>query len=104
MLRKLFNRLAGESSQQVADDGEPEIAARESYKAFEIEAAPIREGKTWRVAGAIVPGASADAEKQSFVRADTCASYDDAVAVSLRKARQIVDEQAVLAGVRHVDD
>lgn len=95
MLRKLFSRLSGDS--QRADEAkEAEIAARENYKNFELQAAPIRDGKTWRVAGAIVAVPGDGEEKQQFVRADTCASYDDAVAISLRKARQIVDEQAVL--------
>lgn len=93
MLRKLFSRLAGESA---AEDSaaEPETAATESYKGFELHAAPIREGKTWRVAGAVVK-TGGDNEQQDFVRADTCMSKDDAVAISLRKARQIVDEQSV---------
>lgn len=93
MWRNLFSRLSG-GTQQTTDDAEHEVAARESYKGFELQAAPIREGKTWRVAGAVVDTTAGDAGRQDFVRADTCASLDDAVAISLRKARQIVDEQA----------
>lgn len=98
MLRKLFGRLSGDTQREDEACAPAEVVATETYKGFELQAAPIREGKTWRVAGVIVNTASADNEKQDFVRADTCASQDDAIAISLRKARQIVDEQARLGG------
>lgn len=91
MLRKLLNRLAGETRETT--EAKAEVGARESYKTFELRAAPIREGDVWRVAGTIAKIESGEEETQDFVRADTYASQDDAVAVSLRKARQIVDEQ-----------
>lgn len=96
MLRKLFGRRGGETSQTT--HGDAEIAARERYKGVELRAAPIREGGVWRVAGSIAGFDSGEQEPQAFVRSDTCASHDDAVAISLRKARQIVDEQDALAG------
>lgn len=97
MLRKLLNRLAGEANDNDTPSGEAEIAARESYKTFELRAAPMRDGKVWRVAGSVLEEGAAEEEAQPFVRADTCASHDDAVAISLRKARQIANEQAAMA-------
>jgi len=96
MLKKLFGKRAGDKS-DAADNAE--IAAREHYKNCELRAAPQREGNVWRVAGSIVrtTAAGEEGEPQMFVRADTCASRDDAVAISLRKARQIVDEQDTMA-------
>lgn len=98
MLRKLFGLGAGKGAdkQEETTDADAAIGARETYKAFELQAAPKREGKTWRVAGHVVNNDASDAAPQAFVRADTYMDYDDAVAVSLRKARQIVDEQEAL--------
>ena len=91
MLRKLFGRLAGES--QVSEEAaEPEVAATDTHHGFELRAAPIREGKGWRVAGSVLKSGEAEENRQDFVRADTCMSKDDAVDISMRKARQIVDE------------
>lgn len=96
MLRKLFGRLSGTSQAEQASPAQAEVVATENYEGYELQAAPMQDGKTWRVAGAIVNTMADDQPKQEFVRADTCASRDDAVAISLRKARQIVDEQARL--------
>jgi len=92
MLRKLFNRVGGERQRSAAEDAPPEVGARETYKDYELRSTPIREDRYWRVAGEIARG-EADAEQtHRFIRADTCVDYDDAVDMSLRKARQIVDE------------
>jgi len=94
MLRKLFGRRDGATSDSTDADAPAEIAARETQGNYELRAAPIRDGKVWRVAGSILKIGADESEAQPFVRADTCASHEDAVEISMRKARQIVEEQA----------
>jgi hypothetical protein len=67
----------------------PAAALGESYKGFQITATPIREGGQFRVAARI----EKDGRRHELVRADTMASLDEATAISLSKARQIIDEQ-----------
>lgn len=89
MLRKLMKRFGGEKRETPT----AEVVAREDHEGFELRAAPIREGNVWRVAGTVAKTEDGEERTYDFVRADTYPSQDDAAAVSLRKARQIVDEQ-----------
>jgi hypothetical protein len=49
----------------------------------------MRDGGQYRVAARI----EKDGRTHDLIRADTMASLDDAVALSLTKARQMIDEQ-----------
>ena len=84
-LRNLFG--AGAAS--------PPQAANEpdSYKDCLIFAEPMAEGGQWRVAGRIVQGEGEAAKEHKFIRADIFSSRDEVEAATLRKARQIIDEQ-----------
>ncbi len=61
----------------------------EDYKGFRVTPKPIREGGQYRVAARI----EKDGRAHELVRADTMASLDDATAISLSKAKQMIDEQ-----------
>ena len=53
----------------------------------------MREGQQWRVAGIIIKQ-SGDVEfERAFTRADTIATREEAETLSVRKARQIIDER-----------
>ncbi len=82
----LFSRLFGRKS-----DPSPPPAGAESveYKGFAITPAPIKEGGQYRVAARI----EKDGRGHDLVRADSMASLEDATAISVRKARQMIDEQ-----------
>ena len=73
----------------------PPPAANEpdSYKDCLIYAEPMAEGGQWRLAGRIVRGAGEDAKEHKFIRADIFSSRDEVESATLRKARQIIDEQ-----------
>lgn len=64
-------------------------AAGEDYNGFRITPAPIREGGQFRVAARI----GKDGRVHQLIRADTMGSEDEARAASIRKARQVIDEQ-----------
>jgi hypothetical protein len=82
-----FSKLFGGKSADAGEAAAPDSS--EEYKGFRITAKPIREGGQYRVAARIVK----DDRVHELVRADTVSSLDDATAISLGKARQVIDEQ-----------
>jgi len=64
------------------------------YKGYVICAAPYKnDGGHYQTAGIIARDIGGVRKEHRFIRADTYASYDDAVNFTLNKARQIVDLQ-----------
>jgi hypothetical protein len=82
-LRALFGRGG-------AAEKPPEPVA---YKGFVIRAAPYLSDGHYHVAGTIEREVDGVTKEHRFIRADAFGSYDDAVAFTLGKARQIVDLQ-----------
>lgn len=91
-MASFFKKLFGGGA--AANDGG---AAKRSdpveYKGYFIEAAPLRQGEQWRLAGFIVKKDEAGDLEREFSRADTFPSHDDAVSFSQRKGQQIIDER-----------
>ncbi|MCC5985949.1 MAG: hypothetical protein JJU42_16455 [Rhodobacteraceae bacterium] len=86
----LFSRLfgGGGKAEAPAPSAPPEI-----YKDFEIFVEPRSEGGQYRVCARIEKEVGGTRRTQTIVRADTTASLDDARAMSLAKARKVIDEQ-----------
>jgi hypothetical protein len=63
------------------------------YNGFSIEPAPERRDGGWNTAGVIRKTVGEELKEHRFVRVDTHASRDDAIAFSVIKAQQIIDEQ-----------
>ena len=72
---------------------EPASAPAEEHKGFRITPKPIREGGQYRVAARIEKDVAGNLRVHELVRADSIASLDEARALSLAKARQVIDEQ-----------
>lgn len=87
MVKKLIERFFGGGSR------ENKAAASIIYQDFEIRPAPVKESNGWRVQGTIVKGTGEDAREHLFIRADACMDREAAVALTVRKARQLIDEQ-----------
>lgn len=68
---------------------DPRPAGAEDHKGFRITPTPIREGGQYRVSALI----EKDGQRHDLIRADTMASLEEATAISLAKARQMIDEQ-----------
>jgi hypothetical protein len=82
----LFGRRSGPESAKLSDPVE--------YKGFVIRAAPYKnDAGQYQTAGVISREIDGARKEHRFIRADAYASYDDAVAFTLNKARQIVDLQ-----------
>ena len=63
------------------------------YHGYRITPAPQRQGSGWNTAGVITKTFDDGVKEHRFIRVDTHASKDDAIAFSVTKAQQIIDEQ-----------
>ena len=63
------------------------------YKGFLIRAAPYKNNGGYQTAGVIEREVNGERKEHRFIRADSYASYEDAVNFTLGKARQIIDLQ-----------
>jgi hypothetical protein len=68
-------------------------SSSEEHKGFRITPKPIREGGQFRVAARIEKEVGGVVRTHELVRSDTLSSLDDATALSVAKARQMIDEQ-----------
>lgn len=84
--KKLFGGGGGGAGEEAA--GEPV-----EHKGFLIRPTPFTEGGQYQTCGIITKEIGGEVKEHRFIRADRFASKDDAIDVTLRKARQIIDEQ-----------
>lgn len=77
----LFSKLFGGGA---APEAEPEI-----YEGFSITPCPAREGSRFRIGATI----EKDGRRHDLIRADVLETLDEANAASVRKAKQMIDEQ-----------
>ena len=84
-LKSLFGGDAGARGPEPADPME--------HEGFTIVATPRRAGSGWSTEGVIRKDVGGKAQEVHFIRADTSPSRDAAVALSVSKARKIIDEQ-----------
>jgi hypothetical protein len=89
LLSRIIGALTGNSAEpEIPQRGEPV-----TYEGLSICAAPIKEGSQWRLSGVIIKqGDEVDLER-SFTRADVFYTRAEAESFSVRKGKQIIDEQ-----------
>ena len=63
------------------------------YKGYVIRPAPFVEDGQYQICGVISREVGGEVKEHRFIRADRFPSKDDAVEVTLRKAKQVIDEQ-----------
>ena len=68
-------------------------AASEEYEGFKITPTPVREGSQWRISARIEKEVDGEVKTHMLVRADTVGDQETAEAFSVRKAKQMIDEQ-----------
>jgi hypothetical protein len=83
-LRGLFGS-AGESGGPVAEPVD--------YNGYQITPAPQRQASGWNTAGVITKTFEDGVKEHRFIRVDTHTTRDDAVAFSIVKAQQMIDQQ-----------
>ena len=89
----MFSKLkAAWNSLSAPGSGEPPAAAVE-YKGYRIRPAPYRNGSAYQTAGSIEKDTAEGVKTHAFVRADTHALREDAIAFTINKAKQLIDMQ-----------
>ncbi|MBK9082577.1 MAG: hypothetical protein IPL88_11130 [Rhizobiales bacterium] len=86
-LKKLFGLGGG------GDAPEEARAQPQEYEGFTILATPYKEGGQYQLCGVVSKQIDGQRREHRFIRADRFASMEDAVEMTLMKARQIVDQQ-----------
>lgn len=85
-LKKLFG---GGGSENDA----PSVAEALEYKGFQIAATPQKDGGQYRLCGTISKDVDGEHKEHKLIRADLFPSADDCSEVTIRKAKQVIDEQ-----------
>ena len=63
------------------------------YKGYRIRPAPYLANNSFQTAGTIEKDTPEGVKEHRFIRADTYQSREDAIAFTLSKAKQIIDQQ-----------
>src|SRR5262249_25624166 len=93
-MASIFARLFGAASGRKDESAAAGTAeAVSEYKGYAIRPAPRRQGSDWLLAGVISKDFSTGPKEHHFVRSDTFGAHDEAVAFTITKAKQIIDEQ-----------
>ena len=88
-IKAMLSGLGGAGPQ--GDEG-GRIAAVE-YNGYRIKPAPYRTNNHYQTAGSIEKDTPEGLKEHHFIRADTYASREDAIAFTVTKAKQIIDQQ-----------
>ncbi|MDD9908078.1 MAG: HlyU family transcriptional regulator [Ahrensia sp.] len=83
-----FKRLLGK-----AEEASAKPAAQESYKGFDIVATPQSDGGQYRLHGTISKQVDGEVKQHVLIRADLFPDTKQCAEVTLRKAKQVIDEQ-----------
>ena len=84
----LFKRLFGGGAEPKKPSVEPE-----EYRGFLIYPEPAKEAGGYRIAARIEKVTDGQTRTHDLIRADVCSDRDEAVSMSVLKARQVIDEQ-----------
>ncbi|MXN63376.1 hypothetical protein GR183_00535 [Stappia sp. GBMRC 2046] len=94
-LGKIISGLFGGSGGASGSDAGPGSGISVEHKGFTIRPTPRQADGQWQVVGVISREIDGELREETFIRADKCASADEAVEMTLRKGRQIIDEQGM---------
>lgn len=87
----LFKKLFGGTGQAPQVPAGPD--GEEEYKGYSIRARLMKAGSEYGLAGEVAKEIGGETKTHRFIRADRFTDKDSAVAATLRKGRQLVDEQ-----------
>lgn len=84
LLKRLFGGGDGNSD---TSEAQPE-----TYQGFSIFPEPVKESGGYRIAARIEKEIDGELKTHHLIRADVCSSMDEASALSVAKARQMIDQ------------
>jgi hypothetical protein len=88
-LKAAWSRLTSAAADTSPDAAIPAL----EYKGYRILPAPYRSKDQYQTAGTIEKDTPEGLKQHRFVRADTYSGRDDAIAFTISKAKQIIDQQ-----------
>ncbi|MEX0406894.1 HlyU family transcriptional regulator [Aquibium sp. LZ166] len=88
-----LKRLFGIGGGGDAGPEEAATAGEQEYKGYLIRATPFKADGQYQTCAILSREVGGEMKEHRLIRADRFASLDDAVDVSFRKARQMIDEQ-----------
>ena len=92
-MASLLSRIIGALTGGPAEPEVPKRGEPVTYEGLGICAAPIKEGSQWRLSGVIIKQDDEVDLERTFSRADTFYTRAEAESFSVRKGKQIIDEQ-----------
>lgn len=91
-MASFFSKLFGFSSGSKTDSPSVASTKTERYADCLIRATPMREGAQFRLAGSVEKEVGGSVLVRTFIRADLFTSEQDVTDATMRKARQIIDQ------------
>ncbi|VAW23906.1 hypothetical protein MNBD_ALPHA11-1587 [hydrothermal vent metagenome] len=88
-----WKKLLGVREGTEEENGAPKMLADDEYKGFDIRAMEMKSGSEFQLCGEIEKTIDGELRVKTFIRADKLSSEEEAASFSLKKARQIIDEQ-----------
>jgi len=85
-----FKRLFGTGGDTGSD---PKPSAAAEHKGFTIVATPQSEGGQYRLHGTVSKVVDGEQKTHTLIRADLFPDIDQCAEVTVRKAKQVIDEQ-----------
>lgn len=88
MILKFLRKFGASSAGASPNEGESV-----DYNGYTIVPSPEKDGSGWRVQGSISKEVDGERQTHRFIRADTYPGRDDALSMTVSKAKRIIDEQ-----------
>ena len=83
LLKKLFG----------GSGGAPEETRVEDHNGYRIYPEPVKEQGGYRIAARIEKDVDGETKTHTLIRADVVADHDQAIAATIQKCQQVIDQQ-----------
>jgi len=83
LLKKLFG----------GSENAPEERRVEDYNGYRIYPEPVKEQGGYRIAARIEKDMGGETKTHTLIRADVVADHDQAIAATIQKCQQVIDQQ-----------
>jgi len=88
-----FKKLFGLGSNDNSASGDDKPLETVIYEGFEIRSLAMKDGGQYRVCADLRKEISGEVKTHKLIRADMCATPEEASEIAMRKAKQMIKEQ-----------